>query len=274
MTPQCKKAFTEIDKAYGNAQTGAANFLTSTDKANNTCYAFGQTSAEGYQVRFNLCVAPSKTVPQGKGLAEALAANFTNAGVPLCNLTFYVKDLANAYSFSPAWMPLADKQYPEGMPTDTLVRIAAQIPYDITTYDAADTLFDIKTGWYACPFGKNGPPAAAVPAATAKPAEVKVSETILAGRDACFATAACVKIAGSYLGDDCTAYNKLFTSTCHKCSADVVKAAKQACLTGCSEKQCDWKPQAAASQSSGAGSLRMSALALVAGVAAAFAYAL
>lgn len=269
LTPECSTAFEEIDAAYGKAQNGAATFLTSTDKANNTCYAYAQTADEGYQVRFSLCVAPVATVPLGKGLAHELKANFTNFATPLCNLTFYVKDLDTAVNATPSWLPDADTKYPNGFPTDFTQAFRVIEPVD-TTVDSTTTLFDIRKGWFACPNGRNTP--APTPARTSRPTTgtVSAADTILKGAASCFVTNKCKSAIAPFSGDDCSAYNALFTSTCHSCDADTVKSAKEACLVGCSAQQCAVTPTAA-TQSSGAGSLRLSFVALATGLAAAFA---
>jgi hypothetical protein len=230
LTPACNKAFDDMVEAFNDSRGTVSSYLSGGNK-NVTCSNYKNADS---LVDMTLCVWPSAVYTQENKMLANITATFTNAGVQLCDVSFYVINLDKALAKKPEWLPNANTAYPNGLPTDTVVTVEATVPW---TQDIAANkpIVDILKGWSACPNGK------ATPAPTTKPtarATEKTDSGVMGTASACFLTAQCQQAVAPYSQDPCSAYSQLLTSGCSTCSPAVLKSAQASCLQSCSAQYC------------------------------------
>lgn len=260
LTPECNAAFDEIVTTYQNSK-GTVSSLMAGGKSNVTCSNFQDNTTF---VDMTLCVWPSAVWShKEKGIMANITATFTNYGVGLCDVSFYIINLAENIGLKPTWLPDSKKAFPDGIPQGTEIEIQAVVPW---TNEIAENkpVVDILKGWSACPNGR------ATPAPTAaRTAEPKIDTEVINSAAACFITDACKTAVTPFKDDQCGAYTQLLTSGCSTCSDEVLMSATKSCLASCQANACG----AMAQVTSGAGALSK-AVAFVVTLVTAFAFVL
>ena len=157
LTPQCKSAFGDIVETYDDSNDTVSSLSALSAGATCSNYKNADTAVD-----MTLCVWPSAVWTKEEKIMANVTATFTNYGVQLCDVSFYVINLEKALAKSPAWLPDANTDFPNGIPKGAEVAIEASVPW---TQDIAANapIVDLLKGWSACPNGK------ATPAPTTKP---------------------------------------------------------------------------------------------------------
>jgi hypothetical protein len=260
LTPECNDAFDDIVNTYQNSK-GTVSSIMAGGKSNVTCSNFQDNTTF---VDMTLCVWPSAIWShKDKGIMANITATFTNYGVGLCDVSFYIINLADNIGLNPTWLPDSKKAFPDGIPQGAEIEIQAVVPW---TNEIAENrpVVDILKGWSACPNGR------ATPAPTAaRTAEPKVDSGAINTAAACFITDACKTAVAPFANDPCGGYTQLLTSGCSTCSDEVLMSATKSCLASCPANACG----AMAEVTSGAGVLSK-AVAFVVTLVAALAFVL
>ena len=263
LTPQCNAAFDDIVTTYQDSK-GTVSSIMAGGKSNVTCANFQDNSTF---VDMTLCVWPSAIWTNKEKIMANITATFTNYGVGLCDVSFYIINLAENVGLKPSWLPDANKAFPNGIPKGAEVAIEASVPW---TNDIAQDkpIVDILKGWSACPNGRAT--AAPTAARTEKP---KTETGVINEASQCFVTDACKTAVAPFANDQCGAYTQLLTSGCSTCSPEILKSAARSCLaSGCTANACGNLADKEET-TSGAGVLSK-AVAFVVTLVAAFAFAL
>ncbi|EWM24056.1 hypothetical protein Naga_100063g10 [Nannochloropsis gaditana] len=262
LTTECNAAFDDVVTTYQDSK-GTISSIMAGGNSNVTCANFQDNSTS---VDMTLCVWPTAIWTLGDKMMANVSATFTNYGVGLCDVKFYIINLADAVGLKPAWLPDAKEAFPQGIPQGAEIAIEAAVPW---TNEIAENkpVVDILKGWSACPNGPATPPPVVQP--TTKP---KVDNGVLSSASACFITPACTAAIAPFGDDSCGAYSQLLTSGCSTCSTEILEAAGKSCLTTCSSQYCGTASDKEEA-TSGAGALSK-AVAFVVTLTAAFAFAL
>lgn len=262
LTTECNAAFDDVVTTYQDSK-GTISSIMAGGNSNVTCANFQDNSTS---VDMTLCVWPTAIWTLGDKMMANVSATFTNYGVGLCDVKFYIINLADAVGLKPAWLPDAKEAFPQGIPQGAEIAIEAAVPW---TNEIAENkpVVDILKGWSACPNGPATPPPVVQP--TTKP---KVDNGVLSSASACFITPACTAAIAPFGDDSCGAYSQLLTSGCSTCSPEILEAAGKSCLTTCSSQYCGTASDKEEA-TSGAGALSK-AVAFVVTLTAAFAFAL
>jgi len=229
LTPECNAAFDDIVTTYQNSK-GTVSSIMAGGKSNVTCANFQDNSTF---VDMTLCVWPSAIWTHDKeGIMANITATFTNYGVGLCDVSFYIINLAENIGLKPTWLPDANKAFPNGIPQGAEIAIEAAVPW---TNEIAENkpVVDILKGWSACPNGRAT--AAPTAARTEKP---KTDGGVINSSSACFVTDACKAAVAPFANDQCGAYTQLLTSGCSTCSKEVLTSAARSCLASCPANAC------------------------------------
>jgi len=242
LTPECNGAFEEIVETYNDSK-GTVSSLMAGGKKNVTCSNYKN---EETLVDMTLCVWPSEVWTKDAGIMANVTATFTNYGVQLCDVSFYVINLKDALAQSPAWLPDANTAFPDGVPTGTEVVIEASVPWTNQIAQNAP-IVDILKGWSACPNGKAKPEPVVTP--TPKPTE---ESDVIGTASACFLTPKCQAAVAPYAEDACGAFSELLSSGCSTCEMPVLKSAQASCLQSCAATYCGVPGEAAKDVTSGA----------------------
>jgi hypothetical protein len=243
LTPECNKAFDGIAEAYNKGRTAVDG--ANAGRKNATCTSFDN---KDNTADLALCVfAPSViTADNGQKYAN-LSATFTNYGVQVCNVTFFVRNIEKASSRFPAWLPVADRGYPNGIPQYTEINLRATVEYVNDFADASKPVFDLFPGWFACPNGRPQQQDQAT-TTTPRPTEKPVAKPgtggssgagVLGTQPMCFQTPKCTAAVDNVpTSGTCPQFKVLMSSGCHTCSADTLENSRQQCLALCSPSDC------------------------------------
>jgi hypothetical protein len=262
LTPECNAAFDDIVTTYQDSK-GTVSSIMAGGKSNVTCANFQQNST---LVDMTLCVWPSAIWNNKDGIMANLTATFTNYGVGLCDVSFYIINIAENMGLKPTWLPDANTAFPNGIPQGAEIAIEASVPW---TSEIAENkpVVDILKGWTACPNGR----ATAAPTA-ARTETPKTVTGVINEASQCFVTDACTAAVAPFANDKCGAYTQLLTSGCSTCSKEILESAARSCIKDCPANACG-NLLDKGEVTSGAGVLSK-AVAFVVTLVAAFAFAL
>ena len=196
LTPACNAAFDDIVTSYADSK-GTVTSLLAGGNSNITCSNFQEAKSA---VDMTLCVWPTAIWANEDKIYANLTATFTNYGVALCDVSFYIINLAGQVGLKPTWLPNSATAFPDGIPKETEIAIAAAVPWSAEIANDAPVV-DILKGWSACPNGRATP--APTAARTEKP---KVNSGVMDSASACFITPACQTAVAPYAADSCGAY--------------------------------------------------------------------
>lgn len=106
--------------------------------------------SNGQIVDYNLCVWPTRDWSNNGKVYSNITATFTNYGIPLCRLAFYITNIGENIHVSPSWLPDTSKAYPEGIPRGTEIIIEATVPWTNTIAMKGAAVIDVQGGWTTC----------------------------------------------------------------------------------------------------------------------------